>query len=170
MEKKIPVKNYIILFIIAVATIVFVIYGVNFYKNKKSYENSLNVRMDFLLQLKENEVKNYITDNHDAIIYISDSSNDEYRDYEKELKKLLINKDLNKEVVYLDVSKVSGDFYNTVKKTYFDTNIKQEADNVPNVWIINEGKIDNVLYENDIAEKKAKQVIYFIERHLEEND
>ena len=70
-EKEIPLKNYILLSIVLILTIVVVIY---FFLWKNTYEKSklqTPILDDYLLVINYNELNNYLVENKDAIIYVS---------------------------------------------------------------------------------------------------
>ena len=87
-EKEIPLKNYILLSIVLILTIVVVIY---FFLWKNTYEKSklqTPILDDYLLVINYNELNNYLVENKDAIIYVSDLT--------EELKENNIVKEINK--------------------------------------------------------------------------
>ena len=92
-EKEIPLKNYILLSIVLILTIVVVIY---FFLWKNTYEKSklqTPILDDYLLVINYNELNNYLVENKDAIIYISKLNNENIRLFENKFKNI-INKNL----------------------------------------------------------------------------
>lgn len=158
--RSIPGKNYIILGIVVLATYALLYYFVSFYNKQKDYENSIHTRMQFLSEVKENEIQNYILDNHDVIIYLSDSTDDTYADFENQLKILMKDRNLTKNVVYMDVHKISSK--ENLKKV-----LKWDVITYPNVIIVSDEMETSVLYEEN-QDKNPKEIIYYIENHLEE--
>lgn len=158
--RSIPCKNYIILGIVALATFALLYYFVSFYNKQKDYENSVHTRMQFLSEVKENEIQNYILDNHDVIIYLSDSTDDTYADFENKLKNLMKDKNLTKNVVYMDVHKIST-------KENLKNILKLDIITYPNVVIVSDEMGTSVLY-GESQDKDPKEIIYYIEKHLEE--
>ena len=98
-ERIIPKKNYFILSILAVATIILTFYLSDYYFKREKEIIAHNTTMNFLLKITENDLKNYIADNHDVIIYFSNSYNKSLIDYEKKLKKTLVNSEMEQQVV-----------------------------------------------------------------------
>lgn len=158
--RSIPCKNYIILGIVVLATFALLYYFVSFYNKQKDYENSVHTRMQFLSEVKENEIQNYILDNHDVIIYLSDSTDDTYADFENKLKNLMKDKNLTKNVVYMDVHKISSQ--ESLKNI-----LKLDIITYPNVVIVSDEMETSVLY-GESQDKDPKEIIYYIEKHLEE--
>ncbi len=165
-ERKIPFQNYIILGLIIVATCILLYYLVSHYEKRKEYKSSIDSRMGFLSEMKENEVQNYILDNHDAIIYVSDSTDDAYRAFEKGLKDLIVKENLTKEIVYLDLYKASSSFITNLQDEWFSNDLQMEEFSYPNLLIVSNGAISSVLYRKQQT-KNPKEVIDYIKEHLD---
>ena len=87
-EKNIPLKNYIILAVVLILSIILVIY---FYMWYNAYEESkLNTMiMDKYLQvINYNELNNYLVENKDAVIYSSVLEDQKIRHFEKKFKNI----------------------------------------------------------------------------------
>ena len=147
MSRKIPMKNYFITFVLAVITIIIVFSLMNIYNKQKDYKESSNKNLDILSEIKENELETYFTENHDGIIYMSSSNNKNLEEFEKELKKYIVDKNLTKEIVYLNMFNVSDTFYNEFYLKYFNesSNINVDLTKEPNIFIVNNGKVINYL-------------------------
>lgn len=148
--RKIPLKNYFILAAIILLSGIIVIYITNMYKNKKDYEKE--IVMSFLKEIHTKDFDNYIIENPDSIIYISDASNEEL---ETELKNYIIEKDYTQDIVYIDLNKINTDFVNTLKKYSNSIN-----DKIPDVLIVKNGNIINTLFAT--TDTTAVQIIDFM--------
>ena len=104
--RKIPIKNYIILLIIAIFTFSITFYLMNQYQTKD------NKKINFVSEIKENELDSYITEGHEVIIYMSKSDTEEIEKFEKQLKIYTTRNDLSNKYVYLNLNNVSDNFYN----------------------------------------------------------
>ena len=98
--KNIPLKNYIVLLLISIITILLTFYLRNIYQNQKEYENNNNARMGFLQTIKEDEISSFITENRDFILYVSNASDENLKDYELNLKNEIIDRDYTKSFIY----------------------------------------------------------------------
>ena len=96
MEKKIPIKNYFIVVLIAILTISLTFCLMITYNNKE--KNTLS----FVSQVKENELDSYITERQEVVIYMASSNNKNIKELEKDLKKYTEEKNLKDFYVYLD--------------------------------------------------------------------
>ena len=121
-EKEIPLKNYILLSIVLILTIVVVIY---FFLWKNTYEKSklqTPILDDYLLVINYNELNNYLVENKDAIIYVSKLNDESIRLFENKFKNI-INKKYGKEmteaptIVIIKDGKISSS-YNIKENKY----------------------------------------------------
>lgn len=149
MKRTIPMKNYIILGLICLGTILISWYAVDLYKNSNEYQMEQNKRMKILSEVKVEELQNYILDNHDVVLYFSSSREKEYAEFEESFKTYLIEEDLTKEIAYVDTDDVSKSFFQTFAKNYFKDAWKKENKSfnvLPNIVVLKDGKVDSMLY------------------------
>ncbi len=138
--KKIPLKNYFIVGFLIIFTIF-----LTFYLMKK-YDSVKVKKINFVSEVKENELDSYITERQEVIIYMASSNNKELDTFNKDLKKYTKDKNLKDLYVYLDLKNVSSNFYNKFNIKYL-----KEADNSvfnikePTFVIIRNGKMDSYL-------------------------
>lgn len=159
--RKIPMKNYIILLFVAVATGLIVTYLVNLYKSKQDYDNDTNHRMSFLREIYADDFNNYITENIEGIIYISNSSDDALQNIEKQLKKDIQKREYTQDIVYINSKNLAVNFGDTLNKYYSDTVKLTEHSSIPNVLIVKDGLIQRTLYIT--SETTEDQIIDFME-------
>lgn len=131
-------KNYIYLIILISVTIV-VTFGLSYlYKSKiagESYAyNNLN-------KISSNEFKEYITENSDFIIYISDKNCLDYNKFEKKWIKKIQESNLLKNVIYIEKSEVSDELKRILKNKY---KITYEEYKTPVIIVINDGNLSQI--------------------------
>ena len=161
-EKEIPLKNYILLSIVLILTIVVVIY---FFLWKNTYEKSklqTPILDDYLLVINYNELNNYLVENKDAIIYISKLNNENIRLFENKFKNIINKNNLNNKILYLDLTEELKET-NIVKK--INKKYGKEMTEVPTIVIIKDGKISS---SYNIKENKYN--IKLLEKYLEKED
>ena len=161
-EKEIPLKNYILLSIVLILTIVVVIY---FFLWKNTYEKSklqTPILDDYLLVINYNELNNYLVENKDAIIYISKLNNENIRLFENKFKNIINKNNLNNKILYLDLTEElkENNIVKEINKKY-----GQEMTEVPTIVIIKDGKISS---SYNIKENKYN--IKLLEKYLEKED
>ena len=101
MEKKIPLKNYIILAVTLIITVILVIY---FYLWQKAYEESKKntiIMDEYIQKINYNELSNYLIENKSTVIYSS-------------VVKVIQDNSLKNSILYLDLTEVVKN--KTIKK------------------------------------------------------
>mgnify|MGYP003616696248 FL=1 len=161
-EKEIPLKNYILLSIVLILTIVVVIY---FFLWKNTYEKSklqTPILDDYLLVINYNELNNYLVENKDAIIYVSKLNNENIRLFENKFKNIINKNNLNNKILYLDLTEElkENNIVKEINKKY-----GKEMTEVPTIVIIKDGKISS---SYNIKENKYN--IKLLEKYLEKED
>ena len=161
-EKEIPLKNYILLSIVLILTIVVVIY---FFLWKNTYEKSklqTPILDDYLLVINYNELNNYLVENKDAIIYVSKLNDESIRLFENKFKNIINKINLNNKILYLDLTEElkENNIVKEINKKY-----GKEMTEVPTIVIIKDGKISS---SYNIKENKYN--IKLLEKYLEKED
>ena len=161
-EKEIPLKNYILLSIVLILTIVVVIY---FFLWKNTYEKSnlqTPILDDYLLVINYNELNNYLVENKDAIIYVSKLNDESIRLFENKFKNIINKNNLNNKILYLDLTEElkENNIVKEINKKY-----GKEMTEVPTIVIIKDGKISS---SYNIKENKYN--IKLLEKYLEKED
>ena len=136
-EKEIPLKNYILLSIVLILTIVVVIY---FFLWKNTYEKSklqTPILDDYLLVINYNELNNYLVENKDAIIYVSKLKDESIRLFENKFKNIINKNNLNNKILYLDLTEElkENNIVKEINKKY-----GKEMTEAPTIVIIKDGK------------------------------
>lgn len=145
--KKIPKKNYIYVTILSLFTIILTFYLSNLYLVNKRSENKIS----FVSEIKENELKSYLDETHEIIIYMSESKNKENDKLEEELKKYTQKNNLEDKYLYLDLSMVSSNFYNEFYVNYINEAYKGNFKiKDPTIIYIKNKKVES--YNNNIKD------------------
>lgn len=121
--KRIPLKNYFILGIILASSIFIVLYINKLYLSTKNNDNILN---GFIKEIKTQEIDNYIIENPNFIIYLGYKNNDN-KPFEKKFKKLVTKYDLQKDIVFIDISQFNDETFNKFCKKYADKLLKKDS-------------------------------------------
>lgn len=161
-KNQVPLKNYIILILIAIVTIFLVIFFAKFYQEQAQYDTQNNNIMTFLSEIKIEEFDNYIQENHDVIVYLSSSIDNFDVEYEKNLKKYITKKNLIKDFVYLDTSNLETDFYERLKTNYLSKKLQKQdihLDQDPTLLIIKNQKISHVFHSNKLNIRDTEKFI-----------
>ena len=105
--KKIPMINYIIALIITVITFALTYVIANTYISYRNYEQENY--MNYLSQVMPEEIDNYIIENHDLIVYVTNSATTDI-EIEKKVKKVLVDNNYVKDTIYLDLNNIDPNF------------------------------------------------------------
>lgn len=106
MEKKIPLKNYIILAVTLIITVILVIY---FYLWQKAYEESKTntiIMDEYIQKINYNELNNYLIENKSTVIYSSVVGSPKTSNFEKKFVKIIQDNSLKNSILYLDLTEV----------------------------------------------------------------
>ena len=102
--REVPIKNYIYLFLVLLGSVLFLIYiytWYNTYNENKLYTSIMN---NYLTVINYNELDNYITENKDAILYVSILGDKEINRFEEKFKNSIQDKNLKNNILYLDIT------------------------------------------------------------------
>jgi len=112
MKRVVPVKNYIILIIVVIASILLTFFLTNVYKDRLNDNISRTVMYDFLSQVNNDELENYLLENPNTIIYYASSSDVSLNEFEEKFKELIIKYDLINSIVQFDIQNEKNRYTN----------------------------------------------------------
>lgn len=156
--KKIPKKNYIIVAIITVLTLLIAGYLSNYYIKHQEYKNETSGIMSFLSEVKEEELDNYITESRDVMIYLSNSDIDN-SDVQNKIKKVINKNDYTKDIVYLNVKNLDENFYISFAEKYFTENLENTNIIADSLLIIKDGKVLTIINLDEDNISSVKKII-----------
>lgn len=163
--KTIPKKNYILLGLLAVITILAVIYMCKWYRASENYYLENSVMKELVGEVKELEFENYVLENPDIVIYISNDQSETTKKFEKKLKNYILEENLKSHFIYVNGKESTEKFLLNFKKNYFVDGIKEVKITYPNLLILEDGKVKDILYRTVLEERNAKDVKPFLQRN-----
>ena len=146
-KRKIPFKNYVIVGVLVLVLVLGSLYLCSWYKTIREYNLTKSVLTDTINIIELETLESYLLDNSDFIMYISDSSDQEVKSFEKKLKKYINNNSLNNEVIYLDIK--DYDKTEVLKKVLnysSEEYSKLKRIPLPNMLVFENGRIVKILY------------------------
>lgn len=159
MKKEIPYKNYIILVLVFLMTILVTFYVRDWYNTTKVYYAQNSVMTKVVKEIKSEEISNYILENQRFILYVSSGQNSQIKDFEDEFKNLIQNLDISDDVLYMNLDGINtGSFYDLLKNNY-SSNAKlknQIVSSDSSLYLFTDGKIVNVL--NNVSDYSVKRL------------
>lgn len=156
-KRNIPVKNYFIVLVISILTLVALFLSCNYYKNYQKYQDETNSPISTLSEIKGDELNNYLVENHNIMLYLSNNYDNEL---EKEFVKKLEKKEYISDVVYINTSELDQNFYDNLTN-YFEENVTFNKEN-HTLLIVKNGKIVKVLNIN-------KDTVKNIDKNIEKD-
>lgn len=160
-ERKISSKNYVILVIILVSTVLLGFYLFNSFK-----ESDVNTSLmdNYIKLINYTEIKDYVTENRDVVIYSSVLKDKKIRNFEKNFRHVINKYELEDQIVYLNLTDLTleervdlSNTYNLDGKTIVD---------VPCFLIFKDGNLidiyalkDNYNVDNLVTYLQKKEVI-----------
>ena len=115
--RKVPIKNYVLLGLLAVGVVI-ICFIFNFLYNKKNTGLYESIIKDVVSsEIKYDDLDNYLQENPNVVLYIYDSSKKNSRDVEKNFKKLILDKDISQYIVYIEKTKEVKEKYDLDKTT-----------------------------------------------------
>ena len=141
--KKIPKKNYVIVFFMFFIVVVLTLAGARFYNNSI---NETSVLFNYLKNITSEELTQYLSENTSAVIYISDKYDLSNNENEELLKSKIIELNLYNNFLYMDKSQFNKKFikqFNDKYKTNFDIS------KWPIIIIYSDSYIKNIYYSID---------------------
>lgn len=150
--KKIPVKNYIYLSIIVIASIFIIFYLYRWYDTYRESKLNISIMNNYLSVINYNELDDYIIENKNAIIYVSKLGDEKINKFEKSFKNMVVENDLRNSMLYLDVT---NDNFDVVKEKL------QINTSLPCIVVYTNGKITDVysITNNNYDMKKLNKYL-----------
>ena len=159
--REIPLKNYMILGIVMIVSFLLVYY---MYMWSSVYDESkLNVSiMDKYLEvINYNELDDYLVENIDVILYVSVLENEDIRNFEKKFKNVVKGDDLNKEILYMNITDDIKDDKkkSEMEKKYMVNSLK--ITDVPAILVFDGGSLKSIysISDNDYDIERVKTYI-----------
>lgn len=152
--KEIPTKNYIYLFIILLGSILLLIYIYTWYETYNETKLNTSIMNNYLTVINYNELDNYITENKDAVIYVSILGDEQIYRFETNFKNTIVNNNLRNSILYLDLT--NEDRTVATKKLQIEQNF-------PYLVVYTNGKVTDTY---SIAENKYnnKKLVKYLNR------
>ena len=164
MKKEVPMKNYFILALIFLITVIGVFYAREWYNTSKEYYAQNSVMTKLVREIKSEEIANYTLENQKFVLYVASGKNFELKDFEDEFKNLIKDMDLIDSVLYMNLDGVDpNSFYNLLKNDFSaTTRIKDQItnDSSASLYVFTDRKITNILNNvNDYSMKRLESII-----------
>ena len=162
MKKEIPLKNYFILILVILLTILAVFYMRDWYNTSKEFYAQNSVMTKVVREIKNDEISNYILENQKFILYVSSGQNTNIKSFEDEFKNLIQKMDLGENVLYMNLDEVDvSDFYNSLNSYASSTKVKNQiVSSDASMYVFTDGKLTMLLNNvNNYSMKRLETII-----------
>lgn len=167
--RKIPVKNYVIVAVVFILSIALIFFLRNWYNSYQEYAKTIPVLEGVISEVHYNEIYNYIGDNQSVIIYMGVASDDNCRELEKDLKKVIEKRHLKDKIVYFNISDVEDK--ELLLKEFND---KYSNDNkisaYPAIILMEDGKVIDFKSKNANQDLLVSDVEQFLDEYEIQGD
>lgn len=168
--RKIPTKNYIILGVVILVTILLLYYlymWVDVYKESKI---NIPIMDKYMVVINYNELDNYIVENPNSIVYVSVLEDENIREFEKQLKNKYKDKEIENEVLYMNITEElkDKDIKKEMKNKYSLNSLNMT--DVPCVLVFNKGILTSIYSVSDNDYDVDKLAVYINNIVLESDD
>ena len=150
--RKIPLKNYFVLLVIVIITIILTLYLSSVYKEKNK---TTTVMHEYISEITEKELTDYIIEKPIIFMYISDKFDLTNDQFEEDLKKEIKKNNLKDYFVYLYSSELTTEFINFFKTNY---NLEIDVNKTPILVLINDGEVKDIQYI-DVTNYNIEQIV-----------
>ncbi len=169
MEKKksIPIKNYIVLGIIILITVLATLYLCSWYKQYNDSKVNDPVITSALHEVKYNNLNTVLKERDFLVVYMCTTDESICRNFEKKFAKYIKEHNLTEDIVYLNLG-YNSDENGTLDKVYNDyksDKLVKKVYEYPTLLIFNQSQIIDVLSSNKKDKLTIKQVSEFLESY-----
>ena len=154
--RVVPMKNYIILGIVIIASLLLLYYLYLWYDNYNETKLNMPILDKYMEVINYNELSDYLVENPDAIIYVSVLENSDIREFEKKFKTILKRHEIEKEILYLDIT---NDINNIKREEYMLGEVS--ILDVPVVMVFDNGVLTSI-YNVDKNDYDIQQLKLYI--------
>ncbi len=162
--RKVPTKNYVIVFIIFLITFLLAYYLYRFYVVYSTYQKETPILRDVLPEITDQELEHYVQEAPTTVIYLCTASNDTCRKFEKSFKKLIEKKNLKTYITYVNLSNTDFSVFTKNFNNQYQT--KHKLNNqYPALVVFEDNKIRDIIQNS----KKNPLTITDTEQFLKRN-
>lgn len=135
-------RNYFIFGVISVVSFFMVFTFASVYQGLTEEDKRSEIAI-FLMEVKEEELSEYLRENGDDVIYLASSTSDDYLDFESDLIELIKENKLVNDFVFLDTDQIENDeFYKSFSNEYGFSNVEIMT---PNLIVFENHEIKDIL-------------------------
>lgn len=145
--KKINNKNYIILTLIIITTILASLYILSWYRQYNDTKLSNSVITETLTEVKYDNLDSILQERDFLIVYMCTTSESICRNFEAKFNDYITDNNLNSDIVYLSLGlrEDENNYLTKIYNKYKSNHIIKKINKYPTLLIFSEGKIIDIL-------------------------
>ena len=163
-ERKIGIKNYLILALIFITTTIITLYLCNVYKVYEESKRQIPVIRGTLSEITSEELNHYISENPTIMLYICTASDTKCRNYEKDLKKYVEKEELQEEIIYLNITDDEKSTYAEIFNKNYPSRFTLN-NNFPALVIFEDGEVTHLLQAKEKEKLTITKTKQFMDLH-----
>ncbi len=160
-----PLKNYVILGLICGVTILAVIYLCLWYRQYRAYQDTIPTLRGVIPEITERELGHYVQESDRALLYLCVPANDMCRNFEKDLKTMILKKELKDELTYLNLENETHAEV-ILKNLHDEYHMNQDLLGYPAFLLFENGEVYKVLQGNDYTDLSLSEVEQFLDTYI----
>ena len=133
--RKIPRKNYYIVVLLIVITVLITLFLSNLYKNRS---RDFSLIYNYSNKITSDELDEYLLEMSDIIIYVADKYDNSNTKFEEKFKNKIDSLNLKDKLIYIDKSELNKKSLEKLNKEY---KIKINLENLPTIITIVDRKV-----------------------------
>ena len=162
MKKEVPLKNYLILALIMLLTVLVVFYMRDWYNTSKEFYAQNSVMTKVVREIKDDEISNYVLENQKFVLYVSSGKNSSIKDFEDDFKELIKKMDLGENILYMNLDEVDINYFYKFLTNYASSSkIKNQiVSSDASMYVFTDGKLTMLLNNvNNYSMKRLESII-----------
>ncbi len=161
LKKVIPAKNYLILLVIAILTVLLTLYVKEWIETYRENKISISPLSGNINEINTNELELTLNESNQIIIYVSYVNDLDVYNKERKLLKKIKSEQLSDYIIYYNVTELlDGNEYLNILKTKFN-NLKNEIVKAPMFIYVKNGEAIEVINSDDeiVNDKELEHLI-----------
>jgi len=166
-KREIPFKNYIMLGVIIISTLLISLYIFSWYRQYSNNTITKPIITSTLREVEYDNLPNVLQERDVLVMYMCTTSQDICRNFEKKFSEYIKDNNLSEEIIYLNLgySNDENNLLNKVYQEYKSDNLVKKVYQYPTLLIFNQGKIVDVLSSSNKHKINIEQVDEFLESY-----
>lgn len=163
--KEVPAKNYFVLAIIIIVTLLAFVYLFSWFKQYNESKVNTPIITSTLREVEYNNLNTVLKERDVLIMYMCTTDEKVCRNFEKKFVDYIKDNNLSEDIIYLNLgyNEDENNLLNKVYNTYKSDNLVKKVYEYPTLLIFNNSKIVDVLSSNG----KDKLTIEDVDKFLE---